>query len=71
MKKLNGKTVCIIICALTTVLGAVGGYLLYRFVGCGAGSCSVTSSPYLGAALGAIFGFLLGTLLCPQRKAEE
>lgn len=25
MKKLNGKTVCIIICVLTTVLGAVGG----------------------------------------------
>lgn len=71
MKKNKGKTLCIIIYVLTVIVGAAGGYLLYRFAECGAGSCSVTSNPYFGAALGAIFGFLLGTLLCPQRKAEE
>lgn len=71
MKKLNGKTVCIIICALTTVLGAVGGYLLYRFVGCGSGACSLTAKPYLGAMFGAVFGLLVGTVICPQKKAES
>ena len=71
MKKNKGKTLCIIIYVLTVIVGAAGGYLLYRFAGCGAGSCSVTSNPDRGAGLGAICGFLLGTLLCPQRKAEE
>ena len=71
MKKNNGKTLCIIIYVLTVIVGAAGGYLLYRFAGCRAAGCSVTSNPYLGAALAAVFSFLLGTLLCPQRKAEE
>ena len=45
MKKNSGKTLCIIIYVLTVIVGAAGGYLLYRFAGCGAGSCSVTSNP--------------------------
>ena len=44
MKKNKGKTLCIIIYVLTVIVGAAGGYLLYRFAGCGAGSCSVTLS---------------------------
>lgn len=70
MKRPNEKTICVIICALTVVFGAVAGYLLYRFVGCGTGSCSLTAKPYIGAAPGAVLGLLLGTIFCPQRKAE-
>lgn len=70
MKKNKGKTLCIIIYVLTVIVGAAGGYLLYRFAGCGAGSCSVTSNPYLGAMFGAVLGLLVGTIICPQKKAE-
>lgn len=70
MKKNKGKTLCIIIYVLTVIVGAAGGYLLYRFAGCGSGACSLTAKPYLGAMFGAVFGLLVGTIICPQKKAE-
>ena len=70
-KKLNRKTVCLLIYVLTIVAGTAGGYLLYRLVGCSTGSCSLTANPYLCIAFGAIFGFLIGTILCPQKKTED
>jgi len=40
------------------VLGAIGGYLYYFFVGCNNG-CAITGNPYAstayGAAIGAVF----------------
>lgn len=30
-----------------TILGALAGYLYWRFVGCSSGSCPITSNPYL------------------------
>ncbi len=33
--------------ATPVVLGAAGGYLFYRFVGCKTGSCPITGSPWL------------------------
>ena len=38
MKKNKGKTLCIIIYVLTVIVGAAGGYLLYRFAGSGSDS---------------------------------
>ena len=55
-KKLNRKTVCLLIYMLTIVAGTAGGYLLYRLVGCSTGSCSLTANPYLCIAFGGIFG---------------
>ena len=70
-KKLNRKTICLLIYVLTIVAGTAGGYLLYRLVGCSTGSCSLTANPYLCIAFGAIFGFLIGIILCPQKKTED
>jgi hypothetical protein len=44
--------------ATPVVLGASGGYLFYRFVGCKTGSCPITGSPWLSTLYGAFLGFL-------------
>jgi tetrahydromethanopterin S-methyltransferase subunit D len=40
------------------LLGGVGGYLYYHFVGCASGTCPITSSPFLST----LWGILLGGL---------
>jgi len=38
------------------VIGAAGGYLFYRVVGCKSGVCPITRSPWLSTIYGAILG---------------
>jgi len=40
------------------LLGGVGGYLYYRFVGCASGTCPITSNPYLSILWGLLIGGL-------------
>lgn len=44
---------------LGIVIGAVGGYAYYHFVGCSSGSCSITSRPLNSTVYGALMGGLL------------
>jgi hypothetical protein len=39
--------------------GAAFGFLYQRFVGCRAGTCAITSNPYLSVAYGAVMGYLV------------
>lgn len=57
--------------AIFTLLGAVGGYLYYRFVGCASGSCAITSNPYISTVYGAVIGFLLGTIVMPGKWEQD
>ena len=41
------------------LLGAVGGYLYYAFVGCASGTCAITSSPTISTLYGSLMGGLL------------
>ena len=41
-----------------TLLGAVGGYLYYYFIGCTSGSCAITSQPVNSTLYGALMGGL-------------
>lgn len=41
------------------VLGAIAGYLYWKFVGCSSGSCAITSKPFNSTIYGAIMGGLL------------
>ncbi len=41
------------------VLGAMGGYLYYHFVGCASGTCAITSKPLNSTLYGALIGGLL------------
>jgi C4-dicarboxylate transporter len=44
---------------LGIIVGAVGGYAYYHFVGCSSGSCSITSRPLNSTVYGALMGGLL------------
>ncbi len=56
---------------LGVVVGAVGGYLYWRFVGCSSGGCVITSSPYISSIWGAIMGGLLFDMFKNKTKNKE
>lgn len=45
------------------IVGATGGYLYYRFVGCISGTCAITSNPFTSTLYGALFGFIVAASL--------
>jgi hypothetical protein len=40
------------------VIGAIGGYLYYYYVGCASGTCPITSKPLNSTLYGAVMGSL-------------
>ncbi|TXI83796.1 MAG: hypothetical protein E6Q38_02865 [Crocinitomicaceae bacterium] len=46
-----------------TVLGAIGGYSYYHFVGCASGTCAITSSPINSTLYGVFMGGLLFNMI--------
>lgn len=44
---------------LGVVLGALAGFLYYKYVGCVNGTCAITSNPYISTLYGAAMGGLL------------
>lgn len=56
---------------ILAVLGAIGGFLYYRFVGCVSGACPITSNPYISTVYGGVLGVLLGYIVTPGKKKEE
>ena len=42
------------------VLGALGGFAYYTFIGCTSGTCPITSNPYISTGYGALIGAALG-----------
>lgn len=57
MKKINKNF--IIKRMLPVIAGAGLGYAYYHFIGCNAGHCPITSSPYISTVYGAVMGALL------------
>lgn len=49
-------------------LGAVAGYLYWRFVGCYSGSCPITSKWYITIIYGMVVGLLIAS---PNKKKEK
>lgn len=45
------------------LLGGIGGFSYYYFVGCANGTCAITSQPLNSTAYGAVLGGLLLNLL--------
>ncbi len=43
------------------VIGAVGGFLYYRLVGCSTGTCPITSNPVVSTLYGALMGGLIAS----------
>lgn len=40
-------------------VGAIGGFLYWKYVGCMSGTCMITSKPINSTIYGALMGFLL------------
>jgi len=53
------------------VIGAVGGYLYWYFIGCVSGSCAITSSPVNSTLYGGLMGGLLGNVFSTPKKGIE
>ncbi len=46
-----------------TLIGALGGFLYWKFVGCNSGTCPIKSVWYWSTLWGAAVGFLAGDFL--------
>lgn len=44
------------------IIGAVGGFLYWKFVGCASGTCPIRSVWYFSTLWGTAMGYLLGDL---------
>lgn len=40
-------------------VGAIGGFLYWRLIGCSSGTCPITSSPIISSVWGALLGGLV------------
>lgn len=56
---------------LGALLGAVGGYLYWRYVGCSTGTCPITSSPTISTLYGVLMGGLLGGILKKNKVKKQ
>jgi hypothetical protein len=55
-----------------TVLGGIGGFLYWRYVGCSSGHCPIQSKWYLSSLYGLIIGYLISGLFIKDKvKSEE
>lgn len=53
------------------VVGTVGGYLYWRFVGCSSGSCPITSSPTMSTIWGAVMGGLVFDMFKKKERKQD
>jgi len=45
--------------AVGVILGGIGGFLYYYFVGCSSGSCAITSNPISSVIFGSAIGYFI------------
>jgi len=60
-----------LISVIGLVLGAIGGYLYYFYVGCESGTCAITSSPWKSTLWGAVMGYLLFDMFNRKPKSKK
>ena len=50
------------------VLGIIGGYLYWNFIGCSSGNCGITANWHSSMGFGAIMGWLIGDIVNDKLK---
>jgi hypothetical protein len=50
------------------ILGAMAGFLYWKFVGCSSGTCMITSKPINSSLYGAVMGFLVAGIFKKENK---
>ena len=53
------------------LLGAIGGYLYYHFVGCNSSTCAITSKPLNSTLYGALMGSLIFNIFKKEKKIQS
>lgn len=53
------------------ILGAIGGYLYYYYIGCANGTCAITSKPFNSTLYGAMMGGLLFNMFQKENKLNK
>jgi hypothetical protein len=53
------------------VMGGTGGFLYYSLIGCSTGTCPIVSNPWSSIAVGAVFGYAIGTAINSQPKKNK
>ncbi|MEK8181025.1 DUF6132 family protein [Flavobacterium buctense] len=66
---MNSKAV--IVTVIGVLIGAIGGYAYYHFIGCASGSCAITSKPLNATLYGGLMGGLLFNIFVPKPKQEK
>lgn len=66
---MNKKNIKYIIFSLGLIIGALGGFLYWKYVGCLSGSCPLQSNATFMIIYGAIAGVLLASFVkIPEKK---
>ncbi len=60
-----------ILVILGVIVGAIGGFLYWKFIGCASGTCAITSKPINSTAYGAVMGGLLFSMFEKKKKETE
>jgi hypothetical protein len=60
MKEFIKKNIFVIV---FTVIGAISGFLYWKYVGCLSGTCPIKSVWYLSTLWGSAFGYLAGSII--------
>ena len=50
------------------LVGGIGGFLYWRYVGCSSGACPITSSPIMSTIWGILFGGLLFSMIFTNKR---
>ncbi len=53
---------------LTVLVGGLGGYLYYHFVGCTSGQCAITSNPYTSVIGGSFLAYFIVNSPCSRGR---
>ncbi|MFA6199601.1 MAG: DUF6132 family protein [Bacteroidales bacterium] len=53
---------------LGVIIGIIGGFLYWKFIGCSSGTCPITSSPINSTVFGAIIG---GLMFSPNKNKKQ
>lgn len=50
------------------LIGGIGGYLYWKFIGCNTGTCAITSNPINSSIYGAFMGAIIGLVIQKDKK---
>jgi len=51
-------------------IGAAGGFMYYKTVGCSTGTCPITSNPWISTIWGGLIGYLFGGMFNKKNKTK-